>query len=119
MWNILFKSIVTVLVIYALVDIIKQVIHFVLFRGSGYNENVFIAIKVKNNQDNLEGVVRRIICQYLKNSNGGIIPTILIVDGGSTDETRKIALSLCDDYSFVYYTTLEEYEKLEEKFTKE
>ncbi len=112
MWNILLKSIITVLVIYAVVDILKNFAFCILGIKHKYDENVFIAIKVKNNQEHLEGIVRRIIWQQLKLTNGGYVPTILIVDMGSTDQTRKIALKLCDDYDFIYYTTEDEYIKI-------
>lgn len=112
MWNILLKSVVTVLVIYAIVDILKNFVLCILGIKNNYDENVFIAIKVKNNEEHLEGIVRRIIYEQLKMSNGGYIPTILIVDMGSTDDTRKIALKMCDDYDFIYYTTEDEYIKI-------
>lgn len=118
MLNILLKSIITVLVIYALLDIAKNFVLYLIGIKNGV-ENVFIAIKVKNNQEQLEGIVRRIIWQQLKMSNGGYIPTILIVDMGSTDDTRNIALKLCDDYSFIYYTTEDEYIKLKSEDTEE
>ena len=112
MLNILIKSVVTVLVIYAVIDIVKNFAFYLVGIKKGAADNVFIAIKVKNNQEHLEGIVRRIIWQQLKLSNGGYIPTILIVDMGSTDETRKIALKMCDDYDFIYYTTEDEYIKI-------
>lgn len=112
MLNILIKSVVTVLVIYAVIDIVKNFIYHLVGMKSDKDENVFIAIKVKNNEEYLEGIVRRIIWQQLKLSNGGYIPTILIVDMGSTDQTQRIALKLCDDYDFIYYTTEAEYIKI-------
>ena len=112
MWNILLKSIITVLVIYAVIDIAKNIVLYFISRKMGSADNVFIAIKVKNHQEHLERIIRKIIWQYLNLNNGGFIPSILIVDQGSTDDTPNIALRLCDDYSFIYYTTQEEYEKL-------
>ena len=119
MFDILLKSVVTVLVIYAIIDIVKNFIfYFAGIKRYGDN-NAFIAIKVKNNDEELEGVVRRIIWQELKLTNGGYVPTILIVDMGSTDDTQKIALKLCDDYDFIYYTTEDEYIKIKENNTRE
>ena len=119
MFDILLKSVVTVLVIYAVIDILRNIIFCFAGIDKYTDNNAFIAIKVKNNDDELEGVVRRIIWHELKLTNGGYVPTILIVDMGSTDDTRKIALKLCDDYDFIYYTTEDEYIKIKENNTKE
>ncbi|UKI38422.1 MAG: glycosyltransferase [Clostridiales bacterium] len=35
------------------------------------------------------------------------MPSILIVDMGTDDETAHIVQKLCDEYGFIYYTTQE------------
>lgn len=116
MWCILFKSVVTVLVIYALIDIFHKIIVAVFLPEAYKNENTFVVIKVKNHEATLEGIVRTLIWKYLNLNNGGYIPDILIVDTGSDDETRLIAERLSNDYSFVFYTTEEQFEKMKNTF---
>lgn len=115
MWYILFKSVITLLVIYALINIFQKILMSIFSPEPYKNENVFIVIKVKNHETTIEGVVRTIIWRYLKTEQGGCIPNILIVDTGSEDDTKIIAEKLSKDYSFVYYTTEEDFEKMKHR----
>lgn len=116
MWLILLKSIITVLVIYALIDILHKTIIAFFVHEPYKNENVFIVIKVKNQESRIEGVVRSLIWKYLSASGGGYIPNILIVDTGSEDSTPEIAERLSEDYSFIHFTTEDKFEQMKNLF---
>ena len=116
MWYILWKSIITVLVIYALINIFQKTISAIFCREPYKNENVFIVIKVKNQEKKLEGVIRSIIWKNLNVSRGGYIPNILIVDTGSEDSTPIIAEKLSKDYSFIFFVTEDRFEKMKDYF---
>lgn len=116
MWYIFFKSVITVLVIYAVITILEKIITAIFLPNPHNDQNIFVVIKVKNQEKNLEGVVRSIIWKNLKISEGAYIPNILIVDKGSDDDTQIISEKLSNDYSFVFYTTEEQFEKMKESF---
>ncbi len=108
--TIVIRSIVTFFFIYGFVQLIKDII---AFSTDAYKERkkCTLVIKVKNGESSLEYTIRMLIWKFLSSSSGGYIPEILIVDMGSDDLTEKIAKKLCNDYSFIYYTTSELYEK--------
>ncbi len=112
MWYILLKSVVTVLVIYALIDIVHKTIFAFFIREPYKDENVFVVIKVKNQESKIEGVVRSLILKHLSVSGGGYVPNILIVDTGSKDSTPEIAKRLSEDYSFIHFVTEEKFEQM-------
>lgn len=116
MWYILWQALVTVLVIYAILNIVNKFITF-LFNPEPYSQkDSFVVIKVKNQEQNIEKVVRGVIMHNLKITCGGYVPNILIVDTGSSDNTKEISEKLCQQYSFVFYTTEEEFEKIKKDF---
>ncbi len=119
MWYILFKAVITVLVIYAVIDIASRLIGAIISPEPYKNKDAFVVIKVKNQENNIEGVVRAVIWENLKLSRGGYVPGILIVDKGSEDETRNIAERLCSQYSFIFYTTEEQFENMKNAFEKQ
>jgi len=105
---IILKTIVTFLVIYALIEMSLKIFNFFLGDDRDRKE-MFIFIHVKNQENNLEYVVRCTIFNYLNSYGGRVVPYIVIVDKGSDDRTREIAEKLCMDYEFLYYTSEEEY----------
>ena len=118
MWYIFLKALVTVLVIYAIIHIIGGFVSALLCPTPYKNEDSFVVIKVKNQEKNLEYAVRTVVWQSLNVSRGGYIPNILIVDSGSVDKTREIAEKLCEQYSFVFYTTEDDFVKMKDSFGK-
>lgn len=118
MWYIFLKALVTVLVIYAIIHIVSGFVSAILYPKPYRSEDSFIVIKVKNQERNLEYAIRSIVWQALSLSCGGYIPNILIVDSGSVDKTREIAEKLCEQYSFVFYTTEDNFEKMKDAFGK-
>ena len=111
---IVFKSLCTFFVIYGLVRFIGELVEE-LFRQKSKSTDYMVVIKVKNSENTIEGTVRTLVWKFLNISSGGYIPDILIVDMGSSDNTLDIVKKLCDDYSFIYYTTAELYEKAKGK----
>ena len=111
MAEIILKTFITFFVIYALIDISMRVFrHF--FGSETRKSDVFVVIRVKNQEENLECIVRSVIWRFLSQNGGGKLPVILIVDVGSDDKTREISKRLCDDYHFIYYTTESKYNKM-------
>lgn len=113
MSDVIFKTFVTFFVIYALIDMFTRIFRF--FAEERTRSEVIVVIRVKNQEENIEGVIRSVIWKFLSRSAGGEIPFILIVDTGSTDSTEKIARKLCDDYGFIYYMTEEKYNEMKEQ----
>ncbi len=79
------------------------------------NDNVHIIITVKNQQNSIEGIIRSVLWKSLNNSHGGIVPNILVVDMGSTDETPDILKRLHIEYNFIEVTDSKSYAKILEK----
>jgi len=118
MWYILWQAVITVLVIYAVINILTNII-ITLFNPEPYNsKDAFVVIKVKNQGKNIEGIIRGVIWQNLKLSKGGYVPNILIVDMGSDDDTEIITQKLSEQYSFIFYTTEEQFDKMKSAFIK-
>ena len=90
MFEIIFKTLITFFTVYALIDIFTRIINFFTSDGSDKGET-FVVIKVKNQENNLEYIVRSIIWNFLTQNGGTKVPYILIVDMGSDDCTEKIA----------------------------
>ena len=111
MSEILIKTLITFLLIYALSDIAVRIFRF-FTHNEMHKSELFVVIKVKNQESNLEYIVRSIIWRFL-NQNGGVrVPYILIVDMGSDDGTEKIAKKLCSDYEFIYYASEDKYNEM-------
>lgn len=118
MWYILFQAVVTVLVIYAIINIVGK-LFIAIFSPEPYkSKDAFVIIRVKNQEKNIEGIIRSVIWHNLKISKGGYVPNILIVDSGSEDDTQIIAEKLCDQYSFIFYTTEEQFERMKNDYSK-
>lgn len=116
MYQIVFKTIITFFVVYALLDIIVRIIDMIFGRDKGDEESTFIVVKVMNQENNLEHIIRGIIWKNLTAAKGGRLPTVLIVDMGSTDDTLEIASRLAKDYPFIHCTDIEDYEKIKDTF---
>ena len=113
MIDILLKSFVTLLVFVFVFKISIKIIHF--FLEDKENKEIFLFIHVKNQENNIEYIIRTTIFNYLHQYGGRLVPYIVIVDKGSEDKTFEIAKKLCDDYDFVYYTTSDEFENFKKQ----
>ena len=79
------------------------------FEKEKSTKDVFVFIHVRNQEENIEYIIRCTIFNYLHTYGGRIVPYIVIVDKGSSDKTEIIARKLSKDYDFVYYATEDEY----------
>ena len=104
------KTLVTFFAVYGLMGFVREIIDF-FFSPKRVYEDLVVVVKVLNSQDTLEATVRMILWKCLSHSHGSFTPNILIVDLGSSDDTPQIAKRLCNDYSFIEYTTNELYLK--------
>lgn len=114
MITVILRSLYTFFAIYGVVQLFSAVLDSVSMHVRKKNE-FMIVIRVKDSENTIEGTIRMLAWKFLKNSTCGYIPDILIVDNNSTDNTAEIAQRLCDEYSFIYYTTAELYEKAKGK----
>lgn len=111
MSDVIIKTFVTFFVIYALADIFTRIFKH-LFGKEHHKNEIFVIVRVKNQEENLEYIVRSVIWRFLSQSAGGKLPFILIVDMGSNDKTHEISQRLCNDYDFIYYTTEEKFNQM-------
>ena len=72
-----------------------------------------VVVKVKNQQENIEHIIRKIVWDSLNVNNEAGVPDILVVDMGSTDDTCKILQKLKDEYDFIAVTDKEGYDNFE------
>ncbi len=68
-----------------------------------------IVLTVKNNQNDIEALLRSVVWQNLHKKNGGHVPDIFVVDLGSDDETPEILRRICQGYDFIHVTDKEGY----------
>ena len=69
MSDVLFKTFVTFFVIYALIDMFTKIFRF--FAEERTRSEVIVVIRVKNQEENIEGVIRSVIWKFLSRSAGG------------------------------------------------
>ncbi len=116
MYEIVFNTVITFFVVYAILDIVIRVADAIFGKKADDGERTFVVVKVLNQEKNLEYIVRSIIWKNITAAKGGRLPTVLIVDMGSTDDTPEIARRLEQDYPFIHYTDSEDYEKFKDTF---
>lgn len=112
MAEVIIKSLVTFFAIFGFVQLLREFVGYMFSKID--NGDLVVVIKVRNSEETIEATVRMVIWKSLSYSHGGRIPDILIVDMGSDDSTPVIAKKLCDDYSFIHYTTEDLYNKAKE-----
>lgn len=112
MWEIIWKVFVTFLIIYFLFDVAEKI---AAFKACDRKKEKVIIIKVKNRAGDIEGVIRGLVWRCLKDSFGGFVPYIIVIDMGCRDETMEIVRRLSSEYSFLIPMTLDEYEQIRRK----
>ncbi|MGE5328928.1 MAG: glycosyltransferase [Deltaproteobacteria bacterium] len=90
------QVIIWILALYGLIEIIIEAYRAVFVLNNV--KDMYILIAVKNQEENIEGVVRSIVFKNLYNRNDEIFNNIIIADMGSTDNTVKILEKLCSEY---------------------
>ena len=108
MLMVVFETIITFLVVYAIIEMATKIFNFFKVKDK---KEIYIFVHVKNQESSIEFIIRTAIINYLSSYGGRVVPYIVIVDKGSDDRTEEISRKLCSDYDFLYYTTEENYEK--------
>lgn len=118
MLNIIIQSIICFLALYGIIQMGLNIYDAIQNFRIPKKEDVFIIVTVKNQQDTVEGLIRSLVWKSLNNEHGGIIPNILVVDMGSTDETLEILERLHTEYDFIQVTDSKGYLKVLEKLIR-
>ncbi|MDK2799527.1 MAG: hypothetical protein PWP27_1905 [Clostridiales bacterium] len=119
MVEIIFQSLICFFAVYGVIQMGIQIYDYLYnFQSNNKKNDVYIIITVKNQQDTIEGIIRSVVWKSLNNNHGGIVPNILVVDMGSTDDTLKILDKLCMEYDFIEIADKEEYIKIMEKLMR-
>ena len=113
MSTVFLKTIITFFAIYGVVQFISALFSFAKDIGNE-KKDLFIFIHVKNQENNIEYIVRSTIFNFLNSYGGRLVPYMVIVDKGSDDRTDEISRKLCSDYDFVYYSTEEDYNRFKD-----
>ena len=96
------------LIVVGAINILQEIWRWLCGTGKK-NDDMYVVLTVKNQQDAVEGMIRSIVWQNLHSKNGGSVPQIVVVDLGSEDETLNILKRIANDYKFVHITDKEGY----------
>ena len=106
--NIFLDALFWFLVAVGLLSIFQSLWHWISGAGRK-NDDMYVVLTVKNQQDTVEGMIRSIVWQNLHSQNGGSVPQIVVVDLGSHDETPNILKRLAEDFKFIHITDKQGY----------
>lgn len=109
MWEMLRQFFVIFLIIYFVFDSAEKIVQY---KRQNKNKEKVIIIKVKNRSCDIEGIIRGVVWKCLKESFGGYIPYIFVVDMGCEDDTMEIVRRLGDEYDFLIPMTLDEFNQI-------
>ena len=87
------------LAIYGFIEVARNIIG--IFKNPKSNlENTYLIIAVKNQEENIEGVLRDIILKtFYRNEDS--FNSIVVADLGSNDETKNILSKFERDYDYI------------------
>lgn len=111
------QAIIWILALYGLLEIIIQAYKAVFVMNNV--KDMYILIAVKNQEDNIEGIIRSIVFKNIYDRNEGIFNNIIIADMGSTDSTVKILKKLCQEYEFLKLVDCSESNDIMKEILKE
>lgn len=95
------NAILWTLALYGLFEIIKTIIYICTYKvGKECETNIIIA--TKNQEQNIEGMLRSIIFRIL-NEKETFIDRIILTDLNSKDNTKEILKKLSNDYECVRF----------------
>lgn len=106
--NIFLDALFWFFVAVGILSIIQSMVHWIT-GARRKNDDMYVVLTVKNQQDTVEAMIRSIVWQNLHNKNGGAIPQIVVVDLGSQDETSSILKRLSEDFQFIHITDKQGY----------
>ena len=102
MIDLILHTLVYILAIYGIIEIIKTIIYIMEF--TNLNENgIYIIIGVKNQEKQIEGVLRSILFKIMYGKEE-VIKKVIIADLDSTDKTIKKLKGFKKDYENVKVT---------------
>ena len=111
MTNVFLCAVVCFFALFGVIQLVKNVFNEI----SKYNNEFYIVISVKNQQEHIEEIIRTTVWKSLNRLGGREVPQIYVVDCGSTDETLIILDKICEDYDFVTVLSREDYIAMMEK----
>lgn len=111
MTNVFLSATVCFFALFGVIQMVKSIYHELCKN----NNEFFIVISVKNQQEYIEEIIRTTVWKSLNRLGGREVPPIYVVDCGSTDDTVKILEKICHDYDFVTVLSREEYISFMEK----
>ena len=102
--------IIWTLAFYGLFEIIKNIIYICTYTKLK-SKGIYFIIAVKNQEDNIEGIIRNLMFRILYGKEEKI-KNVIIVDLNSTDNTRKIVEKLQEEYEQLKILNLKECKEL-------
>jgi len=91
------EALIYVLALYGLVNIVEAVLNYFSQSSHFRKQKYELVLTVKNQQDNIEGVIRTIFEDELFRRSGPECK-VVVIDKGSEDETVKILERLAREY---------------------
>lgn len=110
MLEFIINTIFWTLALYGLFEIIKNIIYistYTKFRSNG----IYLIIAVKNQENNIEGFLRSSLFKIFYGKEE-YVKDIIVADLNSTDDTKKIAKKLSQDYEFLKVTNWKDCKEL-------
>lgn len=83
-----------IMAIFSCIGIIFSIQYIIKEISCKHNKNSYIVIGVKDKGNEIEGIVRLMMKSHPASE-------ILIIDYGSSDDTKEIVKKLCNDYSCI------------------
>ena len=106
--DVLFYSLLCFFAIYGFVQMAGKALGY--FRQCDeLGRQAYTVLTVKNQQDNVEGVIRSATWAALGRTGGRRVGDIIVVDLGSSDDTLRILNMLSDEYEFLHVMDKQEY----------
>ena len=103
------NTILWTLAFFGVIELIKEIVNSKMKEKENY-----IMLLVKNEEDSIEGVIRKIILK-IKSDKIQDVKKIIIIDLGSKDKTNEILKMLELDYDIIKIVDFNEYEKFYKK----
>lgn len=111
MLNVFYQAVICFFAVFGVIQMAKLIYGEIV----RFNNEFYIVISVKNQQDYIEDIIRTTVWKSLNGLGGTKVPEIYVVDYGSTDDTPVILERICRDYDFVKVMSREEYIDFMEK----
>lgn len=111
------EVIIWILALYGLMEIIIQAYRAVFVLNNV--KDTYILVAVKNQEENIEGIIRSIIFKNLYDRNEEVFNNIIVADMGSTDKTMEILKNLNRECDFLKIIDCSESDEIMKEILKE